>query len=373
MSSGAPSAGTAAAPFRRVLPVIEIVVLIAALPLPFLVDDFWTLFATRIFILALLALSFDLVWGFAGIMSFGQALFFGVAGYSVALLATEGGVHSVFLLLPLAAVIGLATAFVLATIVLFGRRVPPMVFVALGTLTGSYVVERLARGWSYVGGQNGISSLPRLTAGSFEIEEGIVFFYMALGILVVTYVLVRLLVRSQFGLVLAGVRQQEERIAFFGYKVQTCKGIVFTLSGILAGLSGALYAFHEGFIGPGQLGPVLSTQSVLYVLFGGTGTLIGAVIGVIAIELVSYALPQIEWLGAGMRAFLETGWPIVLGLILLIVVMFRPAGLLSFVVSERERVGTFGRPRKGAAAQSTVGSTTAAGGGNVTASGSPTP
>jgi branched-chain amino acid transport system permease protein len=155
--------------------------------------------------------------------------------------------------------------------------------------------------------------------------------------------------------------------------VQTCKRIVFTLSGILAGLSGALYAFHEGFIGPGQLGPVLSTQSVLYVLFGGTGTLIGAVIGVIAIELVSYALPQIEWLGAGMRAFLETGWPIVLGLILLIVVMFRPAGLLSFVVSERERVGTFGRPRKGAAAQSTVGSTTAAGGGNVTASGSPTP
>ncbi len=283
-------------------------------------------------------------------MSFGQALFFGVAGYTVAMLATEADIHSVFVLLPLAAVLGLAAAFLLAVIVLFGRRMPPVVFVALGTLTGSYVVERLARGWSYVGGQNGISSLPRLTAGSVEIEEGRVFFYMALGILVVTYLGVRFLVRSQLGLVLAGVRQQEERIAFFGYRVQTVKGVVFTLSGIMAGMSGALYAFHEGFIGPGQLGPVLSTQSVLYVLFGGTGTLIGALVGVIAIELVSYALPQIDWFGPEVQAFLETGWPIVLGLILLIVVMFRPAGLLSFLVSERERVGTFGRPSKAARA-----------------------
>ena len=320
--------------FRRVLPWIEALLLLAALPLPWIVEDFWTLFVTKVLILGLLAISFDLVWGYAGMMSFGQALFFGVAGYVSALIATQLEITSVLVLVPVAAVVGLVVAFLLAIIIILGKRPPSMVFVALGTLTGSYVVERLARGWSYVGGQNGISSLPRLTIGSTEIEEGIVFYYVALAILAVTYVLVRLLVRSQFGLVLAGLRQQESRIAFFGYKVQNYKGLVFSLAGFIAGLSGGLYAFHEGFVGPGQLGPVLSTQVVLYALFGGVGTLIGPIIGVGLIELLSYILSQ----------YWETGWPILLGVLLLVIVVFRPTGLMGFVVSDRERIGSFGRP-----------------------------
>ena len=338
-------------PFRRVIPAIELALLVLALPLPWVIDDFWVLFATKICILALLALSFDLVWGYAGIMSFGQALFFGVAGYVTALLATKSGVTSIFALIPAAAFVGLVLAFVVAAIVIFGKRIPSVIFVALGTLTGSYAVERLARGWSWVGGQNGISSLPRLTAGSFEIEEGIVFFYIALAILVAAYVLVRLLVRSQFGLVLTGIRQQEARIAFFGYRVQSYKGVVFTLAGLIAGVSGGLFAFHEGFIGPGQLGPVLSTQAVLYVLFGGSGTLIGAVLGVAIIELISYVLPQFSWLGETVTEFLETGWPVVLGLLLLGTVMFRPTGLIGLLVSDRERVGSFGRAVRAAPAE----------------------
>lgn len=339
-----PSTGS----YRAILPWVEVALLVLALPLPWILDDFWVLFATKICILALLALSFDLVWGYAGIMSFGQALFFGVAGYSAALVATKTSISSVFILMPMAALIGLVVAFVVAVIIIFGKRIPSMVFVALGTLTGSYVVERLARGWSYVGGQNGISSLPRLTAGSYEIQEGVVFFYMSLGLLIVFYVLLRMLVRSQFGLVLAGIRQNESRITFFGYNVQTFKGVTFSLAGLIAGLAGGLFAFHEGFIGPGQLGPVLSTQAVLYVLFGGVGTLAGAIIGVGAIEIISYALPQFEWLGSAMQNFLQTGWPIVLGLLLLFTVMFRPTGLVGLVVSERERFGSFARTSKAA-------------------------
>lgn len=318
---------------RRMLPWIEAVLLAAALALPLVIDDFWLLFSTRVFILGLLALSLDLVWGYAGILSFGQALFFGVAGYSCALLATKLGYTSVLLLMPVAALVGLVEALILASIVILGKRIPTSVFVALGTLTGSYVVERLARGWSYVGGQNGIPSLPRLTIGSREIEEGIVYYYMALAILAAIYLLLRWLTRSQLGLVLAGVREQEARIAFFGYKVQNYKGLVFAIGGAIAGLSGGLYAFHEGYVGPGQIGPVLSTQVVLYVLFGGVGTLVGGLVGVGIIDLFSYYLSQI-W---------ETGWPIVLGLLLLVVVMFRPTGLIGFLVSERERIGSFGR------------------------------
>ncbi len=319
---------------RRVLHWIELGLLAVALALPLFLGDFWILFSTRVLILAMLALSFDLVWGYAGIMSFGQALFFGMAGYCTALIATKLEITSVFLLLPAAGLVGMLVAFVVALIVLFGKRAPSVVFVALGTLTGSYVVERLARGWSYVGGQNGIPSLPRLTAGTFEITEGPIYYYMALAILVLVYFALRFLVRSQLGLVLAGMRQREDRIAFFGYQAQNYKGVVFTLAGIIAGLSGCLYAFHEGFVGPGQLGPVLSTQAVLYGLFGGVGTLVGPVLGTGIIEYLSYELSQV-W---------DTGWPIILGLLLLVIVMFKPTGLIGFFVSDRERVGSFGRP-----------------------------
>jgi branched-chain amino acid transport system permease protein len=321
---------------RRVLPWIELGLLALALVLPLFLDDFWVLFTTRVLILGLLALSFDLVWGYAGILSFGQALFFGMAGYCTALLATKLGITSVFVLLPTAALVGLIVAFVVAVIVIMGKRPPGVVFVALGTLTGSYVVERLARGWSYVGGQNGISSLPRFTAARYEISEGPVFYYMALVLLMLVYVGLRVLVRSQFGLVLAGIRQRENRIAFFGYKTQNYKGLVFSLAGLVSGLAGGLYAFHEGFVGPGQLGPVLSTQVVLYALFGGVGTLIGPVVGTGLIDLLGFYFSHV-W---------NTGWPIILGLLLLVIVMFRPSGLIGFFVADRERVGSFGRPWK---------------------------
>lgn len=325
---------------------IELGLLVIALPIPFIANDFWILFLTKIFILGMLAISFDLVWGYAGIMSFGQALFFGFGGYVTALLATKSEMTSVFTLLPVAALVGLVLAFTVAALIILGKRVPSMVFVALGTLTGSYVMERLARGWSWVGGQNGISSLPRLTVGSFEIEEGLPFYYLALVILILTYLACRWLVRSQFGLVLAGIRQQESRVAFLGYQVQSFKGLVFSFAGLIAGVSGALFAFHEGFVGPGQLGPVLSTQAVLYVLFGGVGTLVGAVVGTTLLELMNFLLPQLSFLGPSVQKFLETGWPVVLGLLLLVTVMFRASGLMGWLLSAQERRLRFGHPKK---------------------------
>ncbi|MFL6582704.1 MAG: branched-chain amino acid ABC transporter permease [Burkholderiales bacterium] len=325
-------------PLRKIIPWLEFMLLAISLIVPVFADDFWTLFFTRVFILGLLALSFDLVWGYTGILSFGQALFFGMAGYCTALLATEAGINSVLVLLPVAGLVGLIVSLILAFIVILGRRVPSTVFVALGTLTGSYVVERLARGWSYVGGQNGIPSLPRLTFVGHEITEGVWFYYMALTILFGTYVALKYLTRSQFGLVLAGIRQHETRITFFGYRVQHVKGIIFALGGFIAGLAGGMYAFHEGYVGPGQLSPVLSTQVVLYVLFGGVGTLIGAILGAGVIEYLSFMLSQ-EF---------QRLWPIILGLLLLTIVMFRPTGLIGFFASDRERIGSFGRPNEAA-------------------------
>ena len=130
----------------RVLPWSEVALLLAALPLPWLLGEFWLTFATKIWILCLLALSFDLVWGYAGIMSFGQALFFGVGGYASALLATKLKLTAAAVLLPGAALVGLVLAFIVAAVVILGRRVPTVVFVALGTLTRSVWGGRGARG-----------------------------------------------------------------------------------------------------------------------------------------------------------------------------------------------------------------------------------
>jgi len=325
---------------RAVLPIIELLVLAFALLSPLVLPDYLTIYATRVLILCLFALSFDLVWGYAGIMSFGQALFFGTAGYGVALIARDLNIASLFVVLPAGFVIGLVGALLLGGFLLLGRHPSSVIFVSLGTLTGSYAADRLARGWYYLGGQNGIPSIPPMTIGRYELDEGPVFYYLALGILLVVYLGCRFLVRSQFGLALAGLRENEQRITFFGYRVQHLKAIIFSVSGAIAGLAGSLYAFHEGFVWPNMLGVVMSTQVVLYVLFGGTGTLIGAVIGTVVIEAVSF------WLSNNYQDV----WPILLGVLLLLVILFRPAGLISLILDERERVGNFGRAQKRPAA-----------------------
>ena len=330
------SVGRMARPARRpvaAIPVLELLLLAVFAVLPALLPDYLTVFATRVLILSLLALSFDLVWGYAGILSFGQALFYGSAGYVVALIARDLDITSIFIVLPAALLVGLGLAFLMACFLLLGRFPPTVMFIALGTLTGSYAADRLARGWYYLGGQNGIPSIPEMTLGSFEFDQGPIYYYLALATLLLVYLLCRFLVRSQFGLALAGIREQETRIAFFGYRVQTIKTIVFTIAGGIAGLAGGLYTFHEGFVWPNMVGVILSTQIVLYALFGGVGTLIGPVIGVIAIETASYALSDTY----------QQVWPIILGGLLLIVILLRPTGLISLVVSAQDRVGSFGR------------------------------
>lgn len=257
-----------------------------------------------------------------------------MAGYGVTLLARDLDVTSILAMLPTGMLIGFGFSLLLGGFLLLGRTPFSMIFVSLGTLTGSYAAERLARGWYYVGGQNGIPLTQYMTIGSYEFSEGPLFYYLALGMLAMVYLGCRLLVRSQFGLALAGVRENEQRVAFFGYHVQHLKLMIFALGGAIAGLAGSLYAFHEGFVWPNMLGVLISTQVVLYVLFGGAGTLIGAVIGTVVIEAASF------WLSTSYRDI----WPIILGILLMLVIMFRPSGVIGFVLSERERVGRFGRP-----------------------------
>ena len=134
--------------FRRVLPYVEAAALVVALLVPLVLGertDLVTL-ATNVLILSLLAISFDLCWGLSGIMSFGQALFFGVAGYAIALVGRDLDFSELWATLPLAMLVGLLLAGLFAAFLLLGRKPPTSIFVALGTLTGSYAAERLVSG-----------------------------------------------------------------------------------------------------------------------------------------------------------------------------------------------------------------------------------
>jgi branched-chain amino acid transport system permease protein len=327
-------------PFRAVLPWVELGALVVALIVPFAFAERTELvtLATNVLILSLLALSFDLCWGLSGIMSFGQALFFGVAGYAIALVGRDLDFSEIWATLPLAMLVGLMLAGLFAAFLLLGRKPPTSIFVALGTLTGSYAAERLVSGWQYVGAGNGLSSVKLLKLGSYEFVEGTAFYFLALGVLVAVYLGARFLKNSQLGLVLAGMRQNEERLAFFGYRVQLFKALVFSLAGMVAGLGGALYSYHQGFIGPGNMGPGLSTTAVLYCLLGGSGTLIGPILGTATVEVLSYVLSDVD--------AIKPIWPVILGAVLLAVVVFQPKGILGLVVSDRERIGSYGRRRQ---------------------------
>ena len=200
---------------------------------------------------------------------------------------------------------------------LLGRRPPTTIFVALGTLTGSYAAERLVSGWQYVGAGNGLSSVKLLqTRDPTSSSKASNSIRWRCAVLLLVYLVCRFLVRSQLGLVLAGMRQNEERLAFLGYRVQVFKALVFSFAGMIAGLSRRALQLSQGFIGPGNMGPGLSTTAVIYCLLGGSGTLIGPVIGTAAIESLTYVLADID----AIRQF----WPVILGLVLLAVVMFQP-------------------------------------------------
>ena len=151
--------------------------------------------ATNILILALLAVSFEVCWGYAGIMSFGQALFFGVASYAVALIGRDLAFSQLAVTLPLATLIGSGLSLLFACFLLLGRKTPTVIVVSLGTLTGAYAAERLVSGWQTVGAGNGLSSVKLMQFGISGFVVSADFYFLVL--------------------VLAGMRQNEERLAFW--------------------------------------------------------------------------------------------------------------------------------------------------------------
>ena len=265
--------------------------------------------------LAVLAVSLDLVWGYAGILSLGQLLPFGIAAYTTARMA----VAAPALTLPalLAATLVGATVAAAVGVAAFRRRPTPVV-IGLLTLVLSLTLEQVAEQWRAVtGGFNGLTDIPRITAfGSEWSDSAQDLFISVVAVVVITGV--GLLVRRPVGAVLIGIRDNERRMEALGYDTVTIKVWVFTVGGAVAGLAGALYVHRTGFVSPQIFGFALATNVVLWTLVGGRGTIIGPVIGALAINFASATLADV-WLQY---------WTLATGVIFVAAVAIVPEGLV---------------------------------------------
>jgi branched-chain amino acid transport system permease protein len=304
----------------------ELILLAALVAVPIVSRDaFFVDRIGRFLILAVFALSVDLIWGYGGMFTFGQAAFFGGAGYLVGMLSTrEAG----FLPLPLGLAIAAAVlvsallALAISYFTLSRRGGLRGVEFAVVTLAVSVALERLANaGGEITGGQNGILMTKRLG----PLHQGHGFYLLAAVVLLVTYLGLKVFLRSRAGLVFRGIGQNEERVELLGYDVARIKRWVFVLSGAIAGLAGSLFYLHEGIVSPAAVGVGASTLVLLWVVLGGKGTLIGPIVGAVALP----------YLTARLSGTLLDTWLVVVGVILVAVIVLIPAGVFGFLNRER--------------------------------------
>jgi len=311
-------------------------VALGALPIGLSAMDqsYWLQFSTRLLLLAVLAMSADLVWGYAGIFTLGHALLFGVGAYTTGMLASRWGWVELQGLIPPAILLSGLSAFAIAIFLFAGSNRVGGIYVSLATLALAYAAERLANGWPTLGAANGIPGLPIPLLFGYQIDLGIRFYYAAFAVFTVAFAVVVSVTRSQFGLSLLAIRDDEERAEFLGYSRQRIQIAALVLSGLLAGMAGGMYGLHEGFVSPGFVGVGLSTQVLLWLVLGGRGRVWGALLGVVLLEL----------LGRVMQDRYPRLWPVLVGAALLACITFLPDGIVSLPVRRlRERFRGRGR------------------------------
>ena len=310
--------------------LLIVALVIVLISMPHFTDVSLQLDLSIIFVLALLALSMSFLWGYVGILSFGQTIFFGLGGYSYAILALNAGTT----LWPFAAAIFLPMIFaaVLGYFVIYGRISD--IYLSVISLVVTLIFEKSIRSTSgpeYVigavrlNGQNGIPGVPALQLpwdSSMQLSiDGV--FYLAGGTTLLVYVCLRLLLLTSFGRIIVGIRESETRMELLGYDSRIYKLVAFVLAAGIAALSGALYAVWGNFVAPEMFNLNQAAQVVIWVIVGGRSTLIGPVV---ATGLVQYFS---NWLGTVSIGQVT----LVLGLVLLVFVLAFPRGLLPTIAA----------------------------------------
>jgi branched-chain amino acid transport system permease protein len=279
-------------------------------------------------------MSLDLLLGFTGLPSLGQAAYLGIGAYLTAVLASKfnfGLGWSFWVVVLLGILLAAATA---ACFGLFAIRASGVYFLMI-TLALGQCVWGLAYRWnSMTGGDNGIN-LPRRPEFGIQLASDVAYFYVVFGFFAVSLLMLYVLVRSPFGRSLQGIREREVRMRTLGYNTWLHKYLAFIIAGGFGGLAGVLWAHANGQVSPEDVVLTTSVDALLMVVLGGPGTLVGAAIGAaVVLFLREYLSTLVPW------------WQYVLGAVYILTILYLPDGLMGIAARVRRSGVVLGRPQK---------------------------
>jgi len=298
--------------------------LIALLTFPFVGQDFYIQMVTRMMILAIFAMSLDLLQGITGLVSLGHAAYFGLAGYVLAFLSPADAPASWLITLPLAI---LGSALVALVIGFFVVRTQGIYFIMV-TMAFAQMVYFLFFDNKILGGSDGLYINVRPAGGGLDFENKQVLYFFTLAWLVLTYVFLRRLLWSPFGRTLNGIRLNEHRTQALGYNSFHYKLTAFTLAGALAGLAGYLWAAQSGYVNPELMGFHMSAHAIMMVILGGMGNVAGALMGAFGFELFLHFFKDLPKVG---EFDLGKHWQLWMGSLIVLVVIIAPHGLMGLL------------------------------------------
>lgn len=275
-------------------------------------DPFLLTLFTRIVIMAMAAVSLNLILGYGGLVSFGHAAYIGIGGYTVGILAFHG-VHSAWIQWPLAVLISGVAATIIGMLSLRTKGI----FFIMITLALAQLVYYLGNGAFAYGGDDGLTIMKRSDFGGLiDLNHRPSFYYLCWVLLVATIYLCHRVVNSRFGLVLQGAKSNDRRMATIGFPVHRYRLTAFVIAGMVCGLAGVLTATFTNFISPAMMHWSRSGDLIVMVVLGGMGSLFGPLFGTVAFLLLEEILSS--W---------TEYWKIVFGPILVLVVIFARGGI----------------------------------------------
>jgi branched-chain amino acid transport system permease protein len=308
-------------------PLVRVIPVLLLLAVPLVAGRFYQYLLTQIFIASLVAVAFNLLLGTTGLLSFGQAAFYGVGAYTVGLLATKAGVSTLPALL-LAPVLAAAVA---ALIGFFCVRLSGVHFAMLTLAFGQLVFTVAFKWYGFTGGDNGIQGIPvRPLPGGIEIGSTQAMYYFALFVVGLSVEILRRIRSSPFGSTLKAIRENNQRAAYLGVNVKLYQWTAFVIAGAFTGLAGGLYALMEKSITPDIIHWTKSGEPVFMTIIGGIYTFAGPMAGAVVFTVLNSYL--VAW---------TEKWALVLGIILLVMVLLLPGGVVGFV-NEKARAA-FGK------------------------------
>jgi branched-chain amino acid transport system permease protein len=284
-------------------------------------DTFAMTLFTRVLILALGAVSLNLIMGYGGMVSFGHAVYLGIGGYAVGILAKEG-IASGFVQWPVAIAASALYALVVGALSLRTRGV----YFIMITLAFAQMIYYVAIGLDRYGGDDGLTIYKRSQFGGLlDLQNKAVFYYLCLALLVASVYLVARLVNSRFGLVIRGARSNDRRMQAIGFPTFRYRLVCFVIAGALCGLAGALLANHTNFISPALMHWTRSGDLIVMVVLGGLGSLFGPLIGAAAFLVLEEGLSRL------------TEYPaLILGPLLLLVAIYVNGGIEGLLEGRRD-------------------------------------